>query len=375
MPTRRVDLADRFGCTPLSVAAAAGRTELVEALLSSGAQVNHADNAKETPLMAAVRGPRLLMKPSPSPHFLLPTFVLPTSCPQVMHGKAETVRQLLDFEGLDVSATNSDGESALMLAVGEHEEGIVTALLAKQPKLDAADSQGRTALMRAVAQAYEEPARRRSLGATYAPNLDRLAVAAATAGATSPAPSTTATATPSLSAPSTPATPVATPLAAGLHPDLLTPSKAAGGEKAGGGTPGPSPGLSPSSQTWLLSSIRMMTLLLDAGASLEITDSDGADAHELAIGAPSVINLLRERSKGSAHTKDGADKATARKAGGGAKGTARTGGATKGTAEPTRGTTEVTAKSATPAVTAVTAVTADAKEIKVDVGGGCCALQ
>lgn len=36
VPSRSVDAADRFGCTPLSVAASAGRAELVGPLLASG---------------------------------------------------------------------------------------------------------------------------------------------------------------------------------------------------------------------------------------------------------------------------------------------------------------------------------------------------
>lgn len=70
----------------------------------------------------------------------------------VMHGKSETVTKVLRFQGVDVAAANEDGETALMLAVGEHEEVIAKQLLEQRAPVNAIDCQGRTALMRAVAR-------------------------------------------------------------------------------------------------------------------------------------------------------------------------------------------------------------------------------
>lgn len=130
----RIDLPDRFGCSPLCVAAAAG-SPMVPTLLRAKADPRHADTAGETPLMAAA-----------------------------MHGHPATVGLLLEgAAGACVNAASADGETALMLAIAEHHEGIGRALLVHGASVDAVDGFGRSALLRAVAQAYEEPTRRRSL--------------------------------------------------------------------------------------------------------------------------------------------------------------------------------------------------------------------
>ena len=51
----------------------------------------------------------------------------------------------------------------------------------------------------------------------------------------------------------------------------------------------------PTAQQWLQSSLRMITVLLDHGASLLVRDEGGASALELAVGAPSVERLIRDR--------------------------------------------------------------------------------
>jgi ankyrin repeat protein len=95
-----VDAPDCFGCTPLGVAAAAGVTELVGALLFARADPNRPDRAGETPLMVAAKA-----------------------------GKDWVVTTLLALPGLHVEALNCDGQSALMLATNEAHEGVAAMLV------------------------------------------------------------------------------------------------------------------------------------------------------------------------------------------------------------------------------------------------------
>jgi ankyrin repeat protein len=233
-PGVNVDAADRFGCTALGVAAAAGNSSLVATLLAAGADPDKADNARETPLMAAA-----------------------------LHGSVEATNAMLGHLNkagkldMDLDAANDDGETALMLAIGEHREQVAKALTKAGAKVDAVDVTGRSALMRAVAQAYEEPARRRSLGAAYG-----VAAAPKTKKAESPKGANTAT-------------------------------------------------------QWLDESLKLIQLLADSGASLKLKDDEGADALSLAAGAPTVVKFLRGRL-GTEGDKVGA--ADAKKANGGKNG-------------------------------------------------------
>ena len=95
-----VDAPDCFGCTPLGVAAAAGVTELVGALLFARADPNRPDRAGETPLMVAAKA-----------------------------GRDGVVSTLLALPGLQVEALNCDGQSALMLATNEAHEGVAAMLV------------------------------------------------------------------------------------------------------------------------------------------------------------------------------------------------------------------------------------------------------
>ena len=46
-----------------------------------------------------------------------------------MHGHQDCVETLLGKTGVRVDAASSDGETALMLAVGEHDQSILTLLI------------------------------------------------------------------------------------------------------------------------------------------------------------------------------------------------------------------------------------------------------
>jgi len=276
----------------------------------------------------------------------------------VMHGKVETVARLLRFPGIDVAAANEDGETALMLAVGEHEEEITKALLAKHAPVDAVDGQGRTALMRIVAQAFEEPSRRRSLGAGYAagpplPRGDRggaSTLAAARTGLVTLPPMTDEGASPG--SPASAAANEASPSAA--EPPGGTAAASGGASPA---TAGAASGNTPTSQQWLQSSLRMISVLLDHSASLTIRDEGGADAIQLAAGAPSVIGLLRERMPPEAETgaETGAEAEAGASTGKSAKRTKLKGGPRAAQADDIK----------------VEVVGGDAK-VPPAVGGGCC---
>lgn len=84
--------------TPLMVAAERGYTEVVKALIDSGADVNAQRNNGWSALIHAAR-----------------------------HGRTETVRVLMDA-GADVNAKSNDGETALMLALQYDHTGVVDIL-------------------------------------------------------------------------------------------------------------------------------------------------------------------------------------------------------------------------------------------------------
>jgi len=119
-------IANRYGATPLSEAAAAGNAAMIEALLKAGADPKALTTADgETVLMTAARA-----------------------------GNADAVKVLLD-RGADVNAReNYKGQTALMWAAAERHPDVVKVLLAhgadwkvrsfdretKMPKLSAASS-------------------------------------------------------------------------------------------------------------------------------------------------------------------------------------------------------------------------------------------
>ena len=93
------------------------------------ANPNHADNAKETPLMAAAMHGFLQVSQSPHPHprprpLALAFLGLTLRPPRLL----QTTIALLAVKKTDVDAASEDGETALMLAIGEHHQAIATAL-------------------------------------------------------------------------------------------------------------------------------------------------------------------------------------------------------------------------------------------------------
>ena len=64
----------------------------------------------------------------------------------VWNGDAETIRSIVDFNGLDVNAVDSEGATLLMRAASRNQAGLVSALL-RDPRINVwiADKSGRTA--------------------------------------------------------------------------------------------------------------------------------------------------------------------------------------------------------------------------------------
>uniref|UniRef100_A0A7S2NLS3 Uncharacterized protein n=1 Tax=Haptolina brevifila TaxID=156173 RepID=A0A7S2NLS3_9EUKA len=107
-PNCKPDLPDRFGCTPLSVAAASGFVKVIKSLLQSGSDPNCHDNGGDTPLMCAAK-----------------------------HGAVKAVEALLETGVILVNAKNEQGDTALHLVMEwaslsslrrEAEKAIVTTL-------------------------------------------------------------------------------------------------------------------------------------------------------------------------------------------------------------------------------------------------------
>ncbi|KID93320.1 Ankyrin repeat-containing domain protein, partial [Metarhizium majus ARSEF 297] len=107
----------------ISQAAANGHIETIQMLLEKGTDVNQADGDGKTPLMLAG-----------------------------MHDQEETIKMLLESPGINVNAVDNDGRTAVSHAAGAWYPGCLKLLLA-DPRVDAKqqDSQGRSPLWYAVA--------------------------------------------------------------------------------------------------------------------------------------------------------------------------------------------------------------------------------
>ncbi|KAK9444473.1 Ankyrin repeat-containing domain protein [Metarhizium brunneum] len=107
----------------ISQAAANGHIETIQMLLEKGTGVNQADGDGKTPLMLAG-----------------------------MHDQEETIKMLLESPGINVNAVDNDGRTAVSHAAGAWYSGCLKLLLA-DPRVDAKrqDSQGRSPLWYAVA--------------------------------------------------------------------------------------------------------------------------------------------------------------------------------------------------------------------------------
>lgn len=112
-----VDQRDAAGRTALMVAAENGRLQIVNLLLSKGADLNAHDNRF---------GSTAVMLAAYSGH--------------------EDIVEILIHNGADVNAARSDGVTALMLASMQGNLGIVRAFLRQGARVNATDYEGRTAV-------------------------------------------------------------------------------------------------------------------------------------------------------------------------------------------------------------------------------------
>jgi uncharacterized protein len=108
-------LPNRYGLTPLAIAAANGNASMMGVLLDAGADANAFDPAGETPLMAASRV-----------------------------GKVDAVTLLLDRGATVDLADNTYQQTALMVAVREHRPDVVKLLLSRGADVNAKTRVGRT---------------------------------------------------------------------------------------------------------------------------------------------------------------------------------------------------------------------------------------
>jgi len=121
-----VEARDRFANTPLLLAAAAGQDEVIEVLLDAGARIDHRNLAGSSPLLRAA-----------------------------MDNRRRTGVLLLE-RGADPNVVNGQKLSALHAAAYNGNEKLVDALLAHGAAPDAVDATGKSPAVYAAARAYVE---------------------------------------------------------------------------------------------------------------------------------------------------------------------------------------------------------------------------
>jgi ankyrin repeat protein len=121
-----VEARDRFGNTPLLLAAAAGQDEAIKLLLDAGARIDHRNLAGSSPLLRAA-----------------------------MDNRWRTAVLLLE-RGADPNLTNGQKLGALHAAAYVGNEMLVQALLAHGAVADAIDATGKSPAIYAAARAYVE---------------------------------------------------------------------------------------------------------------------------------------------------------------------------------------------------------------------------
>jgi ankyrin repeat protein len=136
-----VDAADEGGDTALDWAIYNHELDLVRKLIALGANVNHVDESKTTPLMyvaTPLRGKGYY--------------------PETMTARNQIARVLIEH-GANVNVIGPSGSTALHFAVGDRNPALIRILLAAgaDPKIE--DSQGYTPMFLAKSWGYDEAAK------------------------------------------------------------------------------------------------------------------------------------------------------------------------------------------------------------------------
>ena len=151
----KVNLADKDGATPLSVAAAIPRYEIVKLLVKKGANLNTRDNDEVTPLMKTIETEAKERKIVKMMSFLLENGadarLVDKNGTSALHiaaekGKESIVKLLIEQGKVDVDCIGKSGRTALHVAAKNNYIKVAKLLLSAQAKLDITDAQGKTPL-------------------------------------------------------------------------------------------------------------------------------------------------------------------------------------------------------------------------------------
>ena len=163
-----IESKDRFGCTPLLVAAKEGKAEAVKQLLDGGAKIEATDDQGRTPLHAAAQRAstevvKLLLERGAQIEAGDKDGFTPLMCAAQAGGIAyagtpfhvekfpavEAVNLLLE-RGANIEAKDVDGQTALHRAAFLARADAAKALIARGPNLQAMDNHGNTPLSLAI---------------------------------------------------------------------------------------------------------------------------------------------------------------------------------------------------------------------------------
>ena len=152
---------NRFGATPLAVAANKGARKVARLLIETGAEINHRDLSGITPLRQAAEHRRrrmvvLLLDHGADPNMDDDQGLSPLMA-AAFAGDARTTRLLLQA-GADVDALDRDNKTALIYAAGRAFPDVITVLLQSGAQADAIRGHDLTALMWVAGHSNDAPA-------------------------------------------------------------------------------------------------------------------------------------------------------------------------------------------------------------------------